>query len=277
MGPVAVYPIPQYAAQTSELLFLLITAAVPIYLLVFYPADRRGVWGPVEIAGITLLFMLTLPLAATMVGIDLPLSLWSLSLITIVQNVLLVALPLYVAMVKYRLPPESLGLRGERWLRWSLLGAAAAAVVVPLASESESLAVYVIGLIEGPAQAAARVAAEHLEDPLQPVMDTLRGIAPAAWFLILLAVVVPIGEEIFFRGFVYGGLRDRWGSVIAALVSAAFFSTVHMQVVHALPIFVLGLVLALLYERTRSLVPAIVVHSLNNIIAVVSVWRGWGI
>ncbi len=277
MGPAAVYPIPQYSAQASELLFLLITAAVPIYLLVFYPADRRGIWGPLEMAGITVLFMLTLPLAATMVGIDLPLTLRNLSVVTIVQNVALVGLPAYVAMVRYRLPPASLGLRTDQWPRWSVLGAAAAAIAVPLATVSENLAVYLIGLVEGPVQAAARAAAEHLDDPLQPVMDTLSGIAPTVWLLILLVVVVPIGEEIFFRGFVYGGLRNRWGVLVATLASAAFFSALHLQVVHALPIFILGLVLALVYERTHSLVPAMVVHALNNISAVVSVWRGWGI
>ncbi len=277
MNPAAVYPVPQSASETSALLFLLILVAVPVYLLVYQPADRRGIWGPSEMAGITVLFLLALPLAATMAGITLPLSLWNLSVVTIVQNAVLAGLPAYVAIVRYRLPLTALGLRSTRWIRWSVLGALAAAVVVPLATTSEYLAVYLLGLIEGPAQAAARAAAEHLDDPLQPVMDSLSGIAPTAWLLILLAVAVPIGEEIFFRGFVYGGLRNRWGMIVATLGSATFFAAVHMQIVHALPIFILGLALALLYERTRSLVPPMVVHALNNVLAVVSIWRGWGV
>jgi membrane protease YdiL (CAAX protease family) len=276
MNPAAVYPIPQSTSETSALFFLLVLVAVPVYLLVYQRADRRGIWGPSEMVAITVLFMLTLPLAAMMAGIAMPLSLWNLSVITLVQNVALVGLPAYVAIVRYRLPLTALGLRSSRWVRWSALGAVAAAVVVPLATASEHLAVYLLGLIEGPAQAAARAAAENLDDPLQPVMDSLSGIAPTAWFLILLAVAVPIGEEVFFRGFVYGGLRNRWGVIVATLGSAAFFAAVHMQIVHGLPIFILGLVLALLYERTRSLVPAMVVHALNNVLAVISIWRGWG-
>jgi membrane protease YdiL (CAAX protease family) len=277
MNPAAVYPVPQSTSETSALFFLLILVAVPVYLLVYQPADRRGVWGPSEMVGITVLFLLTLPLAAMMAGITMPLSLWNLSVITIVQNVALAGLPAYVTIVRYRLPLAALGLRGARWVRWSVLGALAAAVVVPLATASEQLAVYLLGVIEGPAQAAARAAAEHLDDPLQPVMDSLSGIAPTAWFLILLAVAVPIGEEVFFRGFVYGGLRSRWGVIVATLGSAAFFAAVHMQIVHAVPIFILGLALAALYERTRSLVPALVVHALNNVLAVISIWRGWGV
>lgn len=277
MSPAAVYPVPQSTSETSALFFLLVLVVVPVYLLVFLPADRRGVWGPREMAAITVLFLLTLPLAAMMAGITMPLSLWNLSVITIVQNVALAGLPAYVTIVRYRLPLTALGLRGARWVRWSVLGALAAAVVVPLATASEHLAVYLLGLIEGPAQAAARAAAEHLDDPLQPVMDSLSGIAPTVWFLILLAVAVPIGEEVFFRGFVYGGLRSRWGVIVATLGSAAFFAAVHMQIVHALPIFILGLALAALYERTRSLVPAMVVHALNNVLAVISIWRGWGV
>jgi membrane protease YdiL (CAAX protease family) len=86
-----------------------------------------------------------------------------------------------------------------------------------------------------------------------------------------------VGEEVFFRGFVYGGLRARWGLTAAALASAVFFAAVHMQVVHALPIFILGLVLALLYERSGGLLTSIVTHSINNVIAALSIWRGWGV
>lgn len=277
MGPAAVYPVPESASETAALLLLLASAAVSVYLLVFRPADREGTWGLGEMAAIAVLFLLTLPLAAVMAGITLPLSLLDLSVVTIVQNVLFAGLPAYVAMVRYRLPLASLGVRADGWPRMLTLGAMAAAITTPLAIAGERVAIFLIGLVEGPAQAAARAAAEHLDDPLQPVMDTLSGAVPTAWFLILLAVVVPIGEEIFFRGFVYGGLRKRWGVIVATLGSAAFFSAAHMQVVHGLPIFILGLVLALVYERTRSLAPTVVAHALNNIIAIVSIWQGWGL
>ncbi len=277
MGSAAVYPVPESASETAALVFLLIGVAVPVFLLVFTAPSRRGIWGLSEMAAIAVLFLLTLPLAAVMAGIALPLTLLDLSVVTIVQNVLFAALPAYVALVRYRLPLASLGVRADGWLRMLTIGTVAAAITTPLAIAGERVAIFLISLVEGPAQAAARAAAEHLDDPLQPVMDTLSGVVPTAWFLILLAVVVPIGEEIFFRGFIYGGLRKRWGIIVATLGSAAFFSAAHMQVVHGLPIFILGLVLALVYERSRSLVPTVVAHALNNIIAIVSIWQGWGL
>lgn len=96
------------------------------------------------------------------------------------------------------------------------------------------------------------------------------------WALLLPSVIVPIGEEVFFRGFVFGGLRVRWGVLAGGLSSAVFFAAVHVQLVHALPILVLALLFSFLYERTKSLLPAIVAHGMNNLVAVLALSRGWG-
>jgi len=276
MFPAAAYPLLESAMASAVLVLLLASTALPIYLLVLRPIRRADTWGISEMVALAVLFMVTLPLAATLAGITLPLSLLDLSTVTLVQNTLFVGLSAYVVIGRYGLPPARLGLTFGGWPRGVLLGLVAAAVVVPLALASEDLAIFLLGLVEGPAQAAARAEAEHLLDPLRPVLDTLPGGLATVWFLILLVVIVPVGEEVFFRGFVYGGLRDRWGAIPAALASAVFFSIVHLQLVHALPILVLGVLLAFLYERTRSLVPVIVTHALNNVIAIASIWYGWG-
>lgn len=276
MFPAAAYHLLESAMASAVLVLLLASTALPIYLLVFRPIRRADTWGISEMAAITVLFVVTLPLAATLAGITLPLSLLDLSTVTLAQNALLVGLSAYVVMGRYALPPARLGLAFGGWPRGVLLGFAAAAVVIPLALVGEDLAIFLLGIVEGPAQAAARAEAEHLLDPLRPVLEALPGGLSTAWFLILLAVIVPVGEEVFFRGFIYGGLRDRWGAIPATLASAVFFSIAHLQLVHGLPILVLGVLLAFLYERTRSLVPVIVTHALNNVIAIASIWYGWG-
>ena len=276
MVPAAVYPVPEATESALALLLLLVAVVLPIYLLVFRPVVRRDTWGIAEMVGIAMLFILALPLLAIMAGLAEPITLVGLSVITIVQNALFVGLPAYVVTVRYGLTPARLGARFDGWPRLAAIGAVIALLTLPLSIGSENLAVFLLGLIEGPTQAAARAAAEHLSDPLQPILTTLAGVAPVGWVLFLLTVVVPIGEETFFRGFVYGGLRTRWGAVAGTLVSAAFFSAVHAQVVHGLPIFLLGVVLALLYERTGSLLPPMIAHAVNNVIAVLSVWRDWG-
>jgi membrane protease YdiL (CAAX protease family) len=225
----------------------------------------------------TALFILALPLAAQLLGVGAQLSLFELSVAAVAQNVMLGGLSAYVVMTRYHLPAAALGIQASGWRRLFLIGAVAAAAAVPLSNVAERVAVYAIGLITGPQQAALMVAQEHLDDPLVPLLDTLVGALPVTWFLVLLCVVVPVGEEIFFRGFVYGGLRARWGAPLALLISSAFFAAVHLQIVHALPIFVLGIVFGLIYHRTGSLLPAMAAHGLNNLIAVVSLWRGWGI
>lgn len=82
--------------------------------------------------------------------------------------------------------------------------------------------------------------------------------------LFVAAVVAPIAEEIFFRGFLYGGLRGRIGVVGAMLVSTVFFTALHLSLELFIPIFVLGLFLAWLYEYTGSLYPGMMLHAANN-------------
>lgn len=87
----------------------------------------------------------------------------------------------------------------------------------------------------------------------------------------LIVCVAPVTEEIFFRGFMFKGLRRATSFVVAALVSAAIWGVFHYTgpeswgVVLQLTVF--GVALGWLYERTGSLIPTISVHALNNAIA----------
>lgn len=87
------------------------------------------------------------------------------------------------------------------------------------------------------------------------------------WLLITGVVVAPVVEEVFFRGFLFAGLRTRYGWPAAALISSAFFSLVHLQPTAVVPIFVLGYIFAYLYEQSDSIVPAILMHVCSNALA----------
>ncbi len=85
------------------------------------------------------------------------------------------------------------------------------------------------------------------------------------WWLLLAGIVVaPIVEEIFFRGFVFAGLAGRYGWLKAGLISAALFSVIHLQPLALPPIFILGFIFALLYQRSGSIWPAILMHLSTN-------------
>lgn len=92
------------------------------------------------------------------------------------------------------------------------------------------------------------------------------------------AVVAPIVEEIFFRGFVFPGLRGKWGWQKAALASAGLFALAHVVPTSFLPIFILGLIFAGLYQLSGSIWPGILMHMLTNTVALLlayAISQGW--
>jgi membrane protease YdiL (CAAX protease family) len=85
----------------------------------------------------------------------------------------------------------------------------------------------------------------------------------------LVSVVAPIGEEFFFRGFFYGALRTRFPFLAAALLDGIVFGAVHAPTgIEAVPpLIVLGFAFCVAYEATGSILPGIVLHALNNMVA----------
>ena len=104
--------------------------------------------------------------------------------------------------------------------------------------------------------------------PLAPVggTSTLRAIDLA----IAVCVLAPLGEELFFRGFMYASLRGRLPVFWAALVTGGLFAAVHpiygATAWNLVPVLAIGgVAMCLLYERTRSLWPPIAFHTMMNI------------
>jgi uncharacterized protein len=89
--------------------------------------------------------------------------------------------------------------------------------------------------------------------------------------ILLIVIAAPISEEICFRGLVFGGLRTRLPGIAAALISGLIFGLLHaLTGLSAVPpLMAFGVILALLYEKTGSIVPGIVLHMLNNSVALI--------
>ena len=77
-------------------------------------------------------------------------------------------------------------------------------------------------------------------------------------------VLAPVGEEIFFRGFLYPGLRDYVGKAVALVLSSLLFGLLHGPGMR-LAAFLLGAAAVISYERTRSLLPAVMMHMGANL------------
>ena len=102
----------------------------------------------------------------------------------------------------------------------------------------------------------------EMQPDLGPIADEMS----FPWLLIISAVIVaPIVEEVFFRGFIFAGFRQRYGWRKAAVISSALFALVHMQPLAFVPLFILGYIFAYLYHRSNSVVPGIVMHFIVNL------------
>lgn len=85
--------------------------------------------------------------------------------------------------------------------------------------------------------------------------------------VLVLAFVGPLAEEVFFRGFAYGALKNRFAPTTAILISAAIFGVLHGELGVLVPIFATGVALAWVYERTGSIWPGLAAHSAQNLLA----------
>ena len=84
------------------------------------------------------------------------------------------------------------------------------------------------------------------------------------WFVIVGTIFAPVVEEIFFRGFLFQGFRQKYGWIKGGLLSAAVFAIGHLDPVALIPTFILGLLLAYMYHRSNSVWPGIILHFLVN-------------
>lgn len=96
---------------------------------------------------------------------------------------------------------------------------------------------------------------------------TLQKIWPFALFGIVFA---PFTEEMLFRGFEFSILGRRFGIVAAAIITSLTFGLAHGQIAVSIVTATLGLYLCYLYTQTKSLWPSIILHAINNTIAVVA-------
>jgi hypothetical protein len=84
--------------------------------------------------------------------------------------------------------------------------------------------------------------------------------------VLMIVLLAPVAEELFFRGFVFAGLRTRWSLWPAAITSGLIFGLVHAPtgITTVVPLATLGFALCWLYDRTGSLWPCVIAHMINN-------------
>ena len=164
-------------------------------------------------------------------------------------------------------PASSLALIGIAWLaagrprreRLRLLpsrasGPALAAMIVGILSLSQAL------------ESTAILAGVGSGATLDWIARTLAAASPAGLLLAILVIggIAPVGEELFFRGFMLTRLRRVWSAGPAILVTAIAFGVIHGEWVHGVLATGIGIYLGLVTERSGSVVPAVICHVANN-------------
>ena len=98
------------------------------------------------------------------------------------------------------------------------------------------------------------------------------GFVPLLW--VALVVMAPVFEEIFFRGFIFPGIRNsRLGVTGAIVLTSLAWAACHVQydLYHMTVIFGMGIVLGVARWRTESVYPPMATHAALNLVATVQV------
>jgi membrane protease YdiL (CAAX protease family) len=112
---------------------------------------------------------------------------------------------------------------------------------------------------------------------VKDVGATHAGTAGIIASVLVLCVIAPFCEEFLFRGFVFGALRNWRGPILAALLTGVLFGAVHVgsaPAVDLVPLAGLGVILCAIRQVSGSVYPGIVMHMLNNAVALV-INAGW--
>jgi hypothetical protein len=124
----------------------------------------------------------------------------------------------------------------------------------------------------------AALDALHLNTDTQELVDIFQkaGDSPGrlATLTVLAVVVAPLTEELIFRAGLFRYLRTRVPRWIALPVPAALFAALHGNLVAFVPLFLLGVLFSLAYERTGRIAVTILAHSLFNLHTVLLILAG---
>jgi membrane protease YdiL (CAAX protease family) len=88
---------------------------------------------------------------------------------------------------------------------------------------------------------------------------------------LVFAMIIPVAEEILFRGYLFGAVKRGLSDTYAVVITAFCFAIVHAQLLYFVPLFTMGLALGWLRLKTRSLRVPMLMHAFNNWLALVHV------
>jgi membrane protease YdiL (CAAX protease family) len=222
---------------------------------VSWPPPPSARWTAVALFLLALGLHLFVAVGGTVAGLDFRMLIILDELAAILLAPLLVAFLLGVDL------REAFFLRPSHWSHYAVAGAAA----VPLQLWGGSVQELVIESLPGSERWR-----EMLQQALEPLLAT-DSILQLAALMLGAVVLAGICEELLFRGMLLRllSLGGRWGPAI--MVTAFGFSLFHLDIIGLLPRTVMGIYFGLLVWRSGSILPAMLAHGINNLLAFTAV------
>lgn len=88
-------------------------------------------------------------------------------------------------------------------------------------------------------------------------------------------ILVPIAEELVFRGLTMARMEEYWGRKYAIALSAMLFAVIHGNLLQGIYTFPLGLLLAYVYDRYHTLLAPVLFHAASNLLSVTASELGY--
>jgi hypothetical protein len=171
--------------------------------------------------------------------------------VSFILELLLLGTAVHFSVRKYGAPWRALGLRWPDRAGWWLPGA---------------LVMAGLGIVYVYFATLSAFGVEPEADIPEEAFDNL---GPLIVLAVLSLAFAPLMEEVFFRGFIFGGLRARWGVRWAALGSGFLFALAHIGnpgTFYILPpITLVGALFAWGYVYSGSIMPPVAAHFLFNL------------
>jgi membrane protease YdiL (CAAX protease family) len=149
---------------------------------------------------------------------------------------------------------EFLGLKRPGFARAIALAVAVVAVALPLTLGLNKICEILLTQLAGKVET----------QPTMKILEISATLPQRLYFGFTAIVLAPLIEEILFRAILYRGIKQLGYPKLALFGSALLFGAIHLSLLTLVPLTVLAIILALLYDKADNLMAPIVAHSLFN-------------
>jgi len=162
-----------------------------------------------------------------------------------------------IVLARHKIGFRYLGLKDKKWLSHLSKGFLWGIIIFILVTLTNALLMTFLPY-EPPPQDLVVIALDEINNPRSLLL-----------LFILASFLAPLGEELYFRGFLYPAIAKHTGNIAGMLITSIVFGALHLSWPQFLPLTLGGLFLNWLYFKEGSLYTAIAAHSMWNALAII--------